>query len=548
MDLFSRKRPRADDAVYESVDDLSSASAVSSSTSRVAASSALFSSSVTATFTSLGLSPWLVASVAALGVVDPTPVQYACIPAALAGRDVIGAAPTGTGKTAAFALPILEALGRDPWGIAALILTPARELASQIRDSIAAFGAPNSLRVAALTGGEDMTAQSLVLASQPHVLVATPGRLAHVLSSGATPVGLLARIATLVLDEADRLGEVSFAPELAAILSRLPKGRGAPSSASDSSTRRRQTLLFSATGPGRALDIPNLDMHPDAFIFTVSGGGGRTGPALPAALTHEYIFFPSAVKHAYLLHALLALGPADLVVGGGAGADGGGVGKVGSAAGGARGRAAARAAAPTTGAQAAAAADDGAATTLRARAIIVFTSSCRAAALAAEFCIENGVPTAGLHSAMPQHARARSLALFRGGTLRVLVATDVASRGLDLPAVDLVINFDVPRVPSDYVHRAGRTARAGRVGRALTFVTQYDIALVHAIEERALSGRKLIPLPPSVAPEKAVLSRLAKVAASLEMAKARLIENGTADALDISQQRKKDTRAKREKE
>ena len=127
----------------------------------------------------------------------------------------------------------------------------------------------------------------------------------------------------------------------------------------------------------------------------------------------------------------------------------------------------------------------------------------------------------------------------------MLVATDVASRGLDLPAVDLVINFDVPRVPSDYVHRSGRTARAGRAGRALTLVTQYDVELVHALEDKALGGRKLKQLPPSLAPEKVVLARLPKVAASLELANARLIENGVADALDRQAQRKKESRASR---
>jgi ATP-dependent RNA helicase DDX49/DBP8 len=493
-------------------------------------------------FSSLGLSPWLVSSLSALGVNEPTPVQRACIPIAISGRDVIGAAPTGSGKTAAFAVPILHALGRDPWGIAALVLTPARELASQIRDAIAAFGAPNALRVVALTGGEDMTGQGLELATLPHIVVATPGRLAHVLSSGATIPTLLNRVATLVLDEADRLGEESFAPDIAVILSRLPKGRGHPS---PSAGRTRQTLLFSATGPGRAKDIPGLDIHPEAFEFSAREASRENvkGPALPSTLMHEFIFIPSAVKHAYLLHALLVMGPSDLVVPT-KGSSGTGVGLAGSAASGARGRGRA-ASAPTTGAAGSqSAADD--ASTPRARAIIVFASSCRAAALAAEFCVENGIPTAALHSALPQHARSRSLALFRGGSLRVLVATDVASRGLDLPAVDLVINFDVPRVPSDYVHRSGRTARAGRAGRALTLVTQYDVELVHALEDKALGGRKLKQLPQTLAPEKVVLARLPKVAASLELARARLIENGVADALDRQVRRKKESRAARE--
>ena len=266
-------------------------------------------------------------------------------------------------------------------------------------------------------------------------------------------------------------------------------------------------------------------------------------PSMPANLRQEYLFVPQAVKNAYLWQLLLTLGPEDLTVGGGEGSAGG----AGGAAGGGgkkKGRAAlseATSGAAAFGAAAAARGEVEAALT-RARSVVVFAASCRSAQLVCEMCIELGIPAAALHSALPQAQRLAAVAKFKGSRVRVLVATDVASRGLDLPAADLVVNYDVPRVPSDYVHRAGRTARAGRGGRCVTIVTQYEVALLQTIERAVLQGRELAALSAAVCPEKLVLPRLTKVATALHLAKARMAATGVDDLLAERDARKERAR------
>ena len=264
---------------------------------------------------------------------------------------------------------------------------------------------------------------------------------------------------------------------------------------------------------------------------------------MPANLRQEYLFVPQAVKNAYLWQLLLTLGPEDLTVGGGSGGGGAGVG------GGKKGRSAARSASlseATSGAAAfgaaASARDEAEAALARARSVVVFAASCRSTQLVCEMCIELGIPAAALHSALPQAQRLAVVAKFKGSRVRVLVATDVASRGLDLPAADLVVNYDVPRVPSDYVHRAGRTARAGRAGRCVTIVTQYEVALLQTIERAVLQGRELAPLAAAVCPERLVLPRLTKVATALHLAKARMAATGVDDLLAEREARKERAR------
>ena len=180
-------------------------------------------------FASLGLSPWLVDSCRELGLQKPTPIQVACVGPALAGRDVLGSAETGSGKTAAFVLPMLEALSSEPYGVFGLILSPARELASQIADQVTALGSGMGVRVVTIVGGHDMMKQALALAERPHVVVGTPGRLVDHLRSGEVAASLR-RLRMLVIDEADRLLELGFNADISAILSHLPA--------------RRQTMLF----------------------------------------------------------------------------------------------------------------------------------------------------------------------------------------------------------------------------------------------------------------------------------------------------------------
>jgi len=367
-------------------------------------------------FRDLGVSEWLHKVCRGLGMSRPTAVQRGCIPAILEGRDAIGVAHTGSGKTAAFALPILQRLSHDPYGIYALVLTPTRELAFQIADQFRAFGAGMSFREAVVVGGLDMQTQAKELARRPHVVVATPGRLRGLLDLDPELGRGFGRVAFLVLDEADRLLEPSFEDDLSSILEILPE--------------KRQTLLFSATMTRTLVTLQSALLR-NAFHFE----GYEDLQTAGANLKEEYLLVPAKVKEVYLAHLLGNLE--------------------------ARG----------------------------VRSAMVFAGTCRGCALLAAMLRELEVPVAALHSHISQRERMTALDRFKGGAVPILLATDVASRGLDIPTVDLVINFDLPSLARDYVHRVGRTARAGRRGWSLSFVSQYDIDLVQRIE--TLIGKKM---------------------------------------------------------
>ena len=219
-------------------------------------------------------------SVSAMGYRMPTPVQAECIPAILAGHDVIGCAETGSGKTAAFALPILQHLSQDPFGIFAIVLTPTRELAMQISEQFAAFGAAIGLRQTLIIGGENMTEQSLALKRLPHIVIATPGRLRHHLEGPDPPS--LARTPYLVLDEADRLLSRGFSSELDTIISAM-------------SSTKRKTFLFSATMTESLAEVEKLAMK-ETLRFDLTTEG-----RIPAQLEHQYLFMPERVKVTYLV-------------------------------------------------------------------------------------------------------------------------------------------------------------------------------------------------------------------------------------------------------
>jgi ATP-dependent RNA helicase DDX49/DBP8 len=323
------------------------------------------------TFKSLGLSDWLVAVTRSLGMVTPTCVQKGCIPAILAGKDVIGLASTGSGKTAAFGLPILQLLARDPYGVFALTLTPTRELAIQIAEQYRALGAGMSLRSCTVIGGVDMQQQTKELARRPHVVVATPGRLKGLMDADSSLGNSFSRVRFLVLDEADRLLEPSFADELRTILSALPP-------------TGRQTLLFSATMTKSLIELQSASLK-DALVFKAYDG-------LKTAdrLKEEYLFLPDKVKEVYLVHVLDRLAE------------------------------------------------------FKVRSAIIFCSTCKGCALLALVLEQLGIPAASLHSGKAQKRRIAALSAFKSEMVPLLLATDVASRGLDIPTVDLVINFDLP--------------------------------------------------------------------------------------------------------
>ncbi|CAM9998333.1 unnamed protein product [Scytosiphon promiscuus] len=445
-----------------------------------------------ATFESLGLCDWLLTSCKAMGFRRPTPVQRHCIPAVLEGKDVLGCAETGSGKTAAFALPILHELSKDPYGVFAVVLTPTRELAVQISEQFGALGALMGLRHTVVIGGVGLLEQSLELAGRPHVVVATPGRLRDHLQGPAAPA--LAKCRYLVLDEADRLLAPTFQGELRCIAEALPESR--------------QTLLFSATMTENLEALESLALtNPVKYDLTKKA-------TVPATLTQQYLFMPQQMKTCFVVQTLNMLAsdnlwsdPEDRKTkkerGGASGSGGGGQGGFHDD-GDAEGQ------------------EGGGAADGKARSVMIFVSKCRKCQELSETLLELGVDCTPLHSLLGQRRRTAALGKFKSQQTKVLVSTDVASRGLDIPAVDLVINFDVPRVATDYVHRVGRTARAGRRGRAISLVSQYDIELVHNIEQ--YTGTPLGLCPEVV--EDDVLKLLNQVAKASRVAKMRLMEQG----------------------
>ncbi|GAB5567951.1 probable ATP-dependent RNA helicase DDX49 [Prionailurus iriomotensis] len=414
-------------------------------------------------FASLGLSSWLVEQCRQLGLKQPTPVQLGCIPAILeafarassasggisldvvTGRDCLGCAKTGSGKTAAFVLPILQKLSEDPYGIFCLVLTPTRELAYQIAEQFRVLGKPLGLKDCIIVGGMDMVAQALELSRKPHVVIATPGRLADHLRSSNT--FSIKKIRFLVMDEADRLleqGCTDFTADLETILAAVPT--------------RRQTLLFSATLTDTLRELQGLATNQP--FFWEAQAPVRT----VEQLDQRYLLVPEKVKDAYLVHLIQNFQDEH---------------------------------------------EDW--------SIIIFTNTCKTCQILCMMLRKFNFPTVALHSMMKQvilpatllprcgrlmgepceggtvldstlsqasHKRFAALAKFKSSIYRILIATDVASRGLDIPTVQVVINHNTPGLPKIYIHRVGRTARAGRQGQAITLVTQYDIHLVHAIEEQ----------------------------------------------------------------
>eukprot|EP00163_Fabomonas_tropica_P025131 TRINITY_DN432_c1_g1_i8.p1 TRINITY_DN432_c1_g1~~TRINITY_DN432_c1_g1_i8.p1 ORF type:complete len:463 (+),score=115.50 TRINITY_DN432_c1_g1_i8:324-1712(+) len=393
------------------------------------------------------LSDWLVKSCHIMGIRHPTPIQQNCVPPILQGRDVIAAAQTGSGKTAAFALPILESLAAEPYGVYALVLTPTRELAFQISDQFKALGAPLSLKVSVVIGGVDIINQGLELQRRPHVIIATPGRLAYHIKGGSPPY--LKKVKYLVLDEADRLLEPSFTSALATIIAALPE--------------TRQTLMFSATMTEQVKGLCD-SLGEDTFQFD-------TNPRVTTVetLSQRYLFIPPKVKETYLYYFLTH--------------------------------------------------DDVGWEDMTKDSVIIFTATCKGCQQLTETLRLLGIECVPLHSILTQAQRTASLSQFKAEKVRVLVTTDVGSRGLDIPQVDLVVNYDVPQQSADYIHRVGRTARAGRYGSALTLITQHDIERIHNIEARINTKLEELELE-----EERVLKRLTKVSKAKRTAALALID------------------------
>jgi ATP-dependent RNA helicase RhlE len=380
-------------------------------------------------FDALGLGPASLRAVRELGFTVPTPVQAAAIPPALAGKDVLASAQTGTGKTAAFGLPLLERLAPLPRRkTRALVLAPTRELAAQIAAHLTALGKGSNLRVAAIYGGVGFGGQIAAFARGTEIIVATPGRLMDLMGQGSAR---LDDVSLLVLDEADRMLDMGFLPAVKRIVAKLPA--------------ERQTLLFSATIAPEVLKLTRELLHDPVRIEMVSQSSttaaeGITHTAYTVAQQSKTDLLVELLKDNNIFSAL-------------------------------------------------------AFTRTKARA--------NRLALALE---KHNVPAERIHGDRSQAQRTRALADFKRGKVRVLVATDVAARGIDIADLGHVVNYDVPMVPEDYVHRVGRTARAEQTGDAITFVSHEEERLFRDIEKAV--GRRIdrskvpvLPAPAAVAPQ-----------------------------------------------
>jgi ATP-dependent RNA helicase RhlE len=374
-------------------------------------------------FADFGLLPAILDALADEGYTTPTPIQLQAIPFVLSGRDLCGIAQTGTGKTAAFALPILHRLaartGARPRGACrVLVLSPTRELASQIADSFRTYGGRLPLSTAVVFGGVPLGAQQRRLASGVDILVATPGRLLDLIDRGALT---LSKVEILVLDEADRMLDLGFIHSLKRIVKLLPG--------------KRQTLLFSATMPGPIADLAAAYLDAPVKVSVA-----------PAATTAERVeqgvmFVPAERKRDLL--ATMLRDPSF-------------------------------------------------------ERVLVFTRTKHGADRVARHLCSAGVDAAAIHGNKSQPQRERALAGFRSGNGRVLVATDIAARGIDVENVTHVINFELPNVPEDYVHRIGRTARAGTAGIAIAFCSADEKPYLRSIEKLTRLSVPVLPMPAAV--------------------------------------------------
>ena len=378
------------------------------------------SSSTGGSFDNLGIAPKLLDILKRNDFVTPTPIQEQSIPAALSGSDLMGIAQTGTGKTLAFGLPMIQRLAQDAGKGLGLVVLPTRELALQVNETLKKIGTPIGLKTAILIGGEPMGRQLTALKRGPHIVIATPGRLIDHMDHKNVD---LTKTSVLVLDEADRMLDMGFAPQINKILASVPKSR--------------QTLLFSATMPDAIVKIANSYMNTPLRIEVAPAGSAVK------SVTQEIYFLDRSEKLALLKQILVQY--------------------QGS--------------------------------------VLVFTRTKHGAKKVARDIRAMKVTSTEIHSNRSLNQRLDALKGFKLGTYRVLVATDIAARGIDVAGIQLVVNYDLPDHAEDYVHRIGRTGRASMTGHAISFATHDQRRDVKTIE-RVIS--KALPV--------AVLPKLEKIA------------------------------------
>lgn len=365
-----------------------------------------------ADFSRLGLAPTIVSVLNRLHFTVPTPIQAQAIPVAVEGKDIIGVAQTGTGKTLAYVLPMLQRVAREK--AHALVILPTRELALQIDEAVQTVGRSFGFRTVLIIGGMSMQRQVETIRRKPHIFIGTPGRILDHLQQGTLR---LAHVGILVLDEADRMLDMGFAPQINKILPLVPK--------------ERQTMLFSATIPQSIVNIAARHMKMPVRVEVAPSG-------TVAARVHQDLFIVRSDEKSRLLGKLLSE-------------------YVGT--------------------------------------VLVF---CRTKHSAKRLCRSlrtQGHAVAEIHSNLSLSQRRRALDGFKSGVYRVLVATDIAARGIDVQNIEVVINFDFPENPHDYVHRVGRTGRAGQPGQAVTFITPDQRGKIRGIERLVRTPLRISPLP-----------------------------------------------------
>lgn len=371
----------------------------------------------TVSFSELGLAPVFTATLSRMHITHPTPIQAKAVPVVLTGKDVIGIAQTGTGKTLAFGLPMLQRLALNKG--TGLVLVPTRELAAQVEEKMIAIGKDLGIRTAMLVGGANMGRQMRTLQEKPHVIIATPGRINDHIRQKTID---LSTVSVLVLDEADRMLDMGFEPQIRTVIALIPK--------------TRQTLLFSATMPPKIQAMAHTYMKAPERVEVAPAG-------TTVAKISEEIYFVAKEDKSRLLEKLLA---------------------------------------EHTG------------------TVLVFSRTKHGAKRLAKHIQDMGHTATDIHSNKSLSQRTAALLGFKKGTYRVLVATDIAARGIDVSNIELVINYDLPDAAEDYVHRIGRTGRAGKEGKAITFAMhdeRRDVAHIeHVTKKRLAEKNKPHDLPP----------------------------------------------------
>ena len=353
-------------------------------------------------FAALGLAPEVLSAVREAGYLSPTPIQQQAIPIALKGRDLIGLAQTGTGKTAAFTLPLVHRLLGGPRRTRALVLTPTRELCVQVEESVRKYGKYTDIDCIPVYGGVGLEPQQVALRAGVDIVIATPGRLIDHLERQNV---VFDDLEVLVLDEADRMLDMGFAPQLNRIVAQIPP--------------YRQTLLFSATMPPEVEALARKYLRKPIVVQV-----GRRSEAANT-VTHAVYPVPRERKSALLVELLKAEAM---------------------------------------------------------DSVLIFSRTKHGADRVVRHLERAGISATAMHADKTQAQRTKALDGFKDGSIRVLVATDIAQRGLDISGISHVINYDVPQQPEDYVHRIGRTGRAAATGDAFTFMSPDEIAMVRTIE------------------------------------------------------------------